>query len=390
MLLWKFAIITFSLFVQDSKPASNPTTNNIKKNTQVDSLIAKGVEILLATEDGGTWTYEGVYRESGEIPIGYRVGGTAIVCNALLHAAKSDDKKAAAAIDRGVDFILQNLGDEKLAPSTIDRYDVRIWGQSCSLELFCHLKMKNRLGPKAKEIEEWMPKLVATITTEEIEEGGWNYASRKASAPFVTAPVAHTLLFARAAGLSVSDEMLTRARDFLKRCRLDSGAFVYDERSLKSNIARDQVDKRDRTAKVPGAVGRSPVSEATLMLLGDGNADHIKKSIDAFFEHWGELEKRRAKTGTHIGTYGIAPYYFYYAHRYTAMAIELLPKEKRDAERKRLLEYILKTKDEDGSWNDRHFPRSKAYGTAMVILALLRENGPMPQRLPDVKNVKRK
>ena len=47
-------------------------------------------------------------------------------------------------------------------------------------------------------------------------------------------------------------------------------------------------------------------------------------------------------------------------------------------ERARLLEVILKTRDADGTWNDRVFPRSRNYGTAMVVLALLGENTPIP------------
>ena len=53
--------------------------------------------------------------------------------------------------------------------SVADTYDVRIWGHSCALEIFCHLKAKKRLGAHAKEIEKWIPALVKVITEEEIE-----------------------------------------------------------------------------------------------------------------------------------------------------------------------------------------------------------------------------
>ena len=48
------------------------------------------------------------------------------------------------------------------------------------------------------------------------------------------------------------------------------------------------------------------------------------------------------------------------------------------AERERLLRAILKTRDADGTWNDRVFDRSRAYGTAMVVLALLGDASPLP------------
>ena len=87
-----------------------------------------------------------------------------------------------------------------------------------------------------------------------------------------------------------------------------------------------------------------------------------------------------AKPGTHEGPYNIAPYYFYYAHYYAAQAIEMLPEKSRAKERDRLLEVVLKTRDEDGTWNDRVFDRSKNYGTAMVVLALIGDKAPPPAK----------
>jgi hypothetical protein len=42
---------------------------------------------------------------------------------------------------------------------------------------------------------------------------------------------------------------------------------------------------------------------------------------------------------------------------------------------------ILRTRDGDGTWNDRVFPRSRNYGTAMIVLALLGEKTPIPPAL---------
>jgi hypothetical protein len=67
----------------------------------------------------------------------------------------------------------------------------------------------------------------------------------------------------------------------------------------------------------------------------------------------------------------IAPYYFYYAHYYAAQAIELLPATERPEYRRRVQELIFRTREDDGSWNDRVFPRSAAYGTAMATMSLL-------------------
>ena len=58
----------------------------------------------------------------------------------------------------------------------------------------------------------------------------------------------------------------------------------------------------------------------------------------------------------------------------------MLPEKNRAKERERLLETILKTRDDDGTWNDRVFARSRNYGTAMIVLALLGDQAPLPPK----------
>lgn len=345
-----------------------------KSRAQRSELVRAAVAKLLEAEEkgGGEWPYEGVYRVDGEIPAGYRIGGTAIVCEALLYATDPGDAKAGAAIGRGVASILHALEDPLMVPVKPSGYDVRVWGHAWALELFCRLREKKRTGARAKEIAAFIPRLVKALEIEEIGGGGWNYATGRVHAPFVTAPVTQALLLARAQGEKVPDALLERARDALRSSRDGSGAFAYAGRIGK---------KKARSDEVPGSAARSAVCEATLHLLGRGSAAAIKGAIDAFHAHWDELEKRRAKHGTHEGPYDIAPYYFYYGHRYAAQAIELLPAADRPRERERWLAAVLRTREEDGTWNDRHFPRSRAYGTAMVVLGLLAEKQPMPPAL---------
>lgn len=339
------------------------------------ALIKTAVgELLKMQEPDGDWPYEGVYRVAGQIPVGYRIGGTALVCEALLHGAEAGDREARAAMRRGVGFIVKKLDDPLMTPSTRDAYDVRVWGHAYALDLFCQLRAGRRMGVHGRAIERWIPKLVAALIEEELPGGGWNYANRRQHAPFVTAPVVQALLLARSQGEAVPDDILKRSRKVLEGSRLKSGAFVY------SGTTRGARDPDGEKTVLPGAIARSPVSETTLTLLGGGSIEAVRASLAAFHEHWGELEKRRKKTGTHVPPYGVAPYYFYYGHRYAAQAIEALPPEERAAQRDRLLEVILRTRDADGTWNDRVFERSRNFGTAMVVLALLGDRPMLPQR----------
>jgi hypothetical protein len=81
----------------------------------------------------------------------------------------------------------------------------------------------------------------------------------------------------------------------------------------------------------------------------------------------------------------IAPYYFFYAHRYAAQAIELLPEAEREGYRAKLLALLWKVREEDGGWNDRVFPRSECFGTAMSMMALLAPRMPAPAGWPAPK-----
>ncbi|MBL8878995.1 MAG: terpene cyclase/mutase family protein [Phycisphaerales bacterium] len=392
--------------------AQNPPLSN-------DELIKSAVAQLVAMqEEDGAWPYEGVYRVGGQIPIGYRVGGTAIVGQSLLYAAPTDDQAANRALQRGVEFILSQLDDPLLKPSTKDAYDVRVWGHCYVLEFFCRLRAADRCGTHRQQIEAWIPRLVEALITQELKEGGWNYASRKQHASFVTAPVVQSLLIARAQGEKVPDDVFDRARKTLNAARYDDGAFLYSgvrpgrhpatqsadakaRDAAKDIAAASQPSGADKPAapttapvttrparrtELPGSIARSAVAESTLMMLGAQSQPQIRGAIDAFHTHWNELEKRRRKTGTHEGPYGIAPYYFYYGHRYAAQAIQMLPETERAAEAARLREVILRTRDEDGTWNDRVFPRSRNFGSAMCVMALLGDRVPLPPNLDGVRN----
>jgi hypothetical protein len=338
---------------------------------QKEDLLRESTAALIKMqEDGGQWPYEGVYKPGGKIPIGYRVGGTSVVATTLLHAAP-DDNDARAAIAKALAFVFKELDDPQMAASTQEAYDVRVWGHACALEFLCSLRAVKATGDKAKEVDAWIKKLVDILVTEEIQGGGWNYASRRSQASFVTAPIAQTMLLALSQGEKVPAEIFERARKVLEDARYDTGGFAY------SGPAKGP----DKGKVLPGSVARSAVCETTLVLLGAGDVQRIQKAIDAFHTHWEELEKRRQKPGTHVAPYNVAPYYFYYGHRYLAQAIQMLPEKARAAEREKLMQWVLKVRDKDGTWNDRVFERSRNYGTAMVVLILLNDRTPLPPSL---------
>src|SRR5262249_38703005 len=141
--------------------------------------------------------------------------------------------------------------------------------------------------------------------TEIPEVGGWNYARPPgkdkvaAPSPFMTAPTLQALFEAKRAGYTVDETVVGRALEYLESSRAPSGAIVYSGDA-----------KAGRRDGVPGAVGRMLATESVLYLAGRGTQANVRAAVDAFIVHWDWLNQRRAKQGTHMGPYQIAPYYF--------------------------------------------------------------------------------
>lgn len=360
ILLLNFVLLCFchAVTAQDTEEKKSESSEKL--------LIGKAVNRLVELQhEDGAWPYEGVYRVRGKIPVGYRIGGTAIVCSSLL-STDLQNQDVKDAISKGVDLILEELKDPLMKPSKTQRYDVRIWGHIYALDFFCRLKSAKGYSELKEKTSPWIKKMVDAVIFQEIEGGGWNYANKRRHCCFVTAPAVQSLLLARQNGVEVPDEVLERAATVLEKSRKQEVVFPYTGTS----------SRRDTQA---GSVARAPVSEATLMMLGRGKNESILASINSFHENWDELEKRRKKTGTHLPPHGIAPYYFYYGHRYVAQAIRMLPKDQQETEFQKFRKVLMRTKDDDNTWNDRVFEQSKAYGTAMSLLALSRDSVLLPR-----------
>jgi len=373
------ALLGLSAAVAFGQPAADPKENATKK-PGLEAAVSRGAEVVLSLEEKGApgeWPYEGVYRVGGQIPIGYRVGGTGICAMALMIAPGFDQNDAAkAAVQRALAFTLKGLDHPLMSPTDYDAgYDVRGWGYTYGLAFM--LKAKERgLIPEAdrERVEKAIRWCIGALQRTEIPQvGGWNYARPPGKdkvappSPFMTAPTLQALFEAKKAGYEVDAAVVGRALDYLESARMPDGAVLYsgEAKSGKHDQVRDAV---------PGAVGRMLATESTLYLAGRGSLERVRAAVDAYIVHWDWLNKRRAQPRTHEPPYMIAPYYFYYAHYYAAFAVELLPDNERAEYRRKINDLLMATRHEDGSWNDRVFPRSANYGTSMAVMAML-----MPQ-----------
>lgn len=343
---------------------------------ELDEAVREGVTRVVSMEegeDGGEWPYEGVYRYRGSIPIGYRVGGTGIAALAMaLTPGYDEDESRQQAVSRAITFICAGTGHDLMSPDYDGGYDVRGWGYTYGALALLTLEREDLL-PEAQvdEAREASGFYVAALQKIEIPEiGGWNYARANGGRPsppssFMTASALQTLFIASDLGYEVDAGVVERGLAFLDKNRARSGEFVYSGEASQRGAGG-----------VPGAIGRMVIGETTLHLAGRRDEADVRGALDAFLVHWEELEKRRAKTGTHVAPYGVAPYYFFFAHHYAAQAAEVLPRREREVYRGKLNGLLMSVRDaESGTWNDRVFDRSANYGTSMAVLAI---------RMPDI------
>lgn len=368
------ATLALSALAQTPEPTPAPPGGAGDRTAEA---ISRGVEYLLAAQEGENkdqWPYEGVYRVNRQIPVGYRIGGTAIVVTALVQApGYAQDGPRKDAVARSVQYICTARTD---AAMSIDDYaggyDVRAWGYIEGVLTLCRLRALGAT-PAGQELSceeavRWY--LEALQKIEMPGTGGWNYArpagaeTPGAPSPFMTGRALQALFEARACGYEVDGAVVDRGLRVLEKARLPTGSIVY------SGEAKAGAENRKSNA-TPGATGRMNCAESVLVLAGRGSSERVRGAVDAFIVHWSWLDKRRAKDGTHEPPYMIAPYYFMYAHLYAAQAAELLPAAERDEYRRRLADLLFSVRQEDGTWNDRVFTRSASYGTAMAMLALM-------------------
>lgn len=383
-------------FAQETQPTSQVTLDLDRVAEEATAILLKMQEAHDGAKVRAEWPYEGVYREDQKIPIGYRVGGTSIGAIGLIESGRyAKDPAVKEAVRKALEFVLNSLDDPMMAEAFNGTYDVRGWGHAYALFFLLRLRdaegIPAELSGKVKSAEKW---LVDTLEKSAIpDSGGWNYSRRSGyrspkngASPFMTAPTLQVLFYAAARGHKPDVKVIESALDALERARNESGGYDYTA-PVKPQPPTPE-EKLQFMDKLPGSIGRMVAVESTLVLAGRGDQKRLTAAVDAFFEHWQNLEVRRKKTGTHIQPYGVAPYYFMYGHYFAAQAIELVEdKDFRDSRRSKLAATLAQVREADGGWNDRVFPRSEGFGTAMALLALRMKDLPkIPAFKPAVKN----
>lgn len=230
------------------------------------------------------------------------------------------------------------------------------------------------LGDLRAPLAERARRFLDVLLKHQAATGGWAYYDDPPfdrqptwATSFCTALVLPSLAAAGRVGIEVPARSIERARRYVERCALPSGAYTYDLDPIPRVRGVEHINL------IEGSLGRTQVANWARRCLGDHRVtdDVIREGLDALFRHHGYLDHVRLRPVPHEGFHANAGYFYFFAHYYAARAINLLPSDEREVWHARLRPHLAKTQRGSGASSD--FLGSSYTvnaGTSFVILSL--------------------
>lgn len=338
----------------------------------------RALAFLVATQHpDGSWgtrsqdsLFDGGYAI--EAYYSYQVGAHGIAVLALLRAPQTEARQAA--LERAVRWLVTTR--VPLRGNNWDNDAVWSWlyGTTALTEVqadprFRDDRWASAIRTRGQEFVRWLEK-------NQVPSGGFGYYDDptfsqrpKWATSFSTSSVLPALGIALQLGWTHDPAMLQRARDYVKRCRLPSGAYQYDLTPIPRVSGGESIND------VRGSLGRIQVANWALFTLGDPDTtvDRVRDGIAQFFAHREFLQVARMRPIPHEAYYMNAGYFYFFGHFYCSQAINLLPAAERPALHALLRPHLLAPQRADGSFCDflgaSYMTTSSTAFTAMALLA---------------------
>jgi hypothetical protein len=294
---------------------------------------------------------------------------TSALCVMALQEPSRESSKAAAALERGIQFLLTAPPTGRASGGTF--YDT--WAHTYLVQALARLHADDRFASRRQNIAEVAQRELHLLAERQGLEGGWGYydfsytlksPSGDMSTSFNTAAALIALLEAQRAGFDVKTEMIDSALKCLQRLRLPSGAYVYGTYA--------QLNPQADYNKVKGSLGRSqPCNLALWLYKRDITRDQLRAGLNNLRHEHHFIEIGKGRPYPHEAWYFTAGYYFMFGHYYAGLVINELEDADRGEFAQWLQHTMVRLQDPDGSWFD--FPLygyHKCYGAAFGLLAL--------------------
>jgi hypothetical protein len=123
-----------------------------------------------------------------------------------------------------------------------------------------------------------------------------------------------------------------------------------------------------RDSNLPGSAGRVPLCELALYRGKQGSLNKLRNGLDIFMRYRHELSKQRGKALMHTGRHGQGSHYLMFDYANAAAAVRELPTSERRQYRSTILELVLNSRTEEGSYLDSPL-LGHCYATSMALLA---------------------
>ncbi len=365
--------------------ATAPLGAESRGGTEADSsekdvrrAMDRGVEYLLESQrKDGSWggVRNATFTSAFANPATYHtwtVGTSGLATLAVLELGTNE--RAHAAVDRGLQFLIDNADLKRPAEWDVDN----VWGLGYGLHTLARALQHERYrdSPRAEVLRKAAVTMVRGLRRYQSPRGGWGYYANPNSGwrpewatSFTTAVVLLALVEAREAKVEVPDKVFRAAVRAVEHCRLPTGAYSYSVGAFPRHLRLESIDQ------IKGSLGRIQVCNFALYRTGSASlpARAREKGLELFFRYHRFLDVARNKTIPHEAYYANAPYFYLFAHYYAAQVIETLPPVSRDYWALRLRQDILKCQQKDGSfWDFWIASTTKPYGTAMSVMALAR------------------
>jgi len=301
----------------------------------------------------------------------YQMGAHGVAVLALLAAPETPEVRAA--LDKSVRWICTTR-----MPQRGNGWDNdAVWGA-----LYGTIATAAAARDPRFENDEWRGivhqrgrEYVRFLEANQVPDGGFGYYDDpvytrrpKWATSFSTSCVLPALGVAMELGWSRDPQLVERAADYVRRCRLPTGAFAYDWEPVPRGLVGESVNA------VKGSLGRIQVSHWALRLAGDDYVtdERLRWGLDQFFEHHKFLRVARMRPIPHEAYYANASYFYFFGHYYAALCIEMLPAAEREPLRQRFRPLVLQFQRKGGSFSDSlETGYMEVSSTAYAALSLL-------------------
>jgi hypothetical protein len=248
-----------------------------------------------------------------------------------------------AQVNRCLDYVLTSSRDNGLLAADQPPQGP-MYGHGFGMLFLSEAYVRSKDDAARKRILPVLEKAVTLAEKAQNKEGGWRYQPVPYDADVsVTVGQLNGLLAAKAAGVRVSPEVLTKASDYVKSCQNDDGGFSYMAHRGNSGLPR------------------SAAALAALQHAGAATPAQRDKAV-AYIAKVTNPDESRPPNEGHV----------FYAQYYLSQALTAAGGNDESKTSAAFRDRLIKQQRENGSWTGDF---NDTYSTAMALIALQMPDG---------------